>query len=783
VTSRDTQTSFTAGEIDPLLAGRLDIRAAQDGCRRLTNVLVHAAGGVSRRPGTRIVAELAGARRLIPIDLPVGHAIVALGDGTLQVVENGAVAATLPAPWTTAMAGDVRWAHRGRNLMLAHPEVEPQELVAVAGGWALQPLRLLQVIGAAGHPILKKPFHRFAPADVTLKPTFGTSPPASPIAAGQTISLTASAPFFAALHLTTRLRLRGRQVTITNVVSPTLAVGRSDEPLIDGQPTTDWAEEAFSAVRGWPVALTLHQDRLVIGGSRDLHDRLWLSRSGSHLDFDTGTGLDDEAIAFALVGDRPHDVTALVAGRQLQVFTRAGEWVVKGFPLTPDNVQAELQTGVGSLLAPYVAPVAVDGATLFTGATGRELREFLFTDAEQAYQAADLAVLCRHLMIDPVDLTFDPPRRLLCITRGDGRLATVTLDRTSNVAAWSLQETAGSFTATASVEGTLYLAAELGGRVLLERLDEGLMLDHVIELTSPTPRTTWGGLDLLAGQHVVAMTGERILVEGPLASGTLTLPEAVTALRRALRPRHRALAGRDREPWRQQSRHALSARASDRAPRRDAARHRHGRASGGRSGGGTGRHRGPAARRSLAAPLGLAPRPRRAGLADRPGSSRALHGARRQPRHEGHRLMGALTSLATTGLNLAAAQRRESAQRDTLDRERELRERQLRLDAAEDQRQRAGALRRRLAEERARAGAAGVATSGGSIDAVLGGLARESRAQQAASDNLLRARLDALRETYDARSRRSLIDQQTRAVDAGARTLASLTGGRRSLLD
>jgi hypothetical protein len=51
----------------------------------------------------------------------------------------------------------------------------------------------------------------------------------------------------------------------------------------------------------------------------------------------------------------------------------------------------------------YVPPRNVDGATLFVGRTGTDLREFIYTDAEQAYQAYDLALLARHLFHDPID--------------------------------------------------------------------------------------------------------------------------------------------------------------------------------------------------------------------------------------------------------------------------------------------------------------------------------------------------------------------------------------------
>lgn len=88
--------------------------------------------------------------------------------------------------------------------------------------------------------------------------------------------------------------------------------------------------------------------------------------------------------------------------------------------------------------------------------------------------------------------------------------------------------------------------------------------------------------------------------------------------------------------------------------------------------------------------------------------------------------MGALSSLATVGLNLALAQ--QAAQRQSRDIRAE-RNRQIAAIRARDEEQRRGAeeaLRRRLAAQRARAGAAGV-SRGGSANAVLRGLIEESQ--------------------------------------------------------
>jgi len=143
--------------------------------------------------------------------------------------------------------------------------------------------------------------------------------------------------------------------------------------------------------------------------------------------------------------------------------------------------------------------------------------------------------------------------------------------------------------------------------------------------------------------------------------------------------------------------------------------------------------------------------------------------------------MGALNSLATLGLNLALNQQAQQAEGKELRQERDRQLQAISLRDAQDQRQQEQSLRRRLAEERARAGGAGVGSSGGSADAILAGLVEESRALDAERRQQSGLRIDDIRRSFDARSRRSLLDFAGRSISLGNR----ITGGRggRSLLD
>ncbi len=140
--------------------------------------------------------------------------------------------------------------------------------------------------------------------------------------------------------------------------------------------------------------------------------------------------------------------------------------------------------------------------------------------------------------------------------------------------------------------------------------------------------------------------------------------------------------------------------------------------------------------------------------------------------------MGALTSLAATGLNLALAQQAASGQsRDARqDRDRQIQEIQARN--REENRKRREELRRRLAAERARAGAAGVATRGGSSDAVLRGLVEETDRAERAASNSVRRQIGELRHNASSARRSNLLDL---AGDVAGSVFGG--SGRSSLLD
>ncbi|MBM3556826.1 MAG: hypothetical protein FJX47_14885 [Alphaproteobacteria bacterium] len=504
------KTNFTAGEITPRAFGRGDLRGYENGAARLRNVFIHPTGGLFRRPGLAFVAGAPGTGRLLPFEFNTEQTyLLVLTHQKIEVYADDALVATLVAPWTAAQLKDLVWTQSADTLFLCHPEVRARRLVREGeADFALADFAFREKDG-----VIRQPLFRFTPDGVTLQANATTG----------NVTLTASAALFASGHVGARFRLKDKEVVITAVAAPTSATAEVRQTLVDTAATDDYLEQAFSAVRGWPASATFHQDRLVLGGSRDLPNRLWMSRIGVFEDFDLGTGLDDEAIEFALLSDQVNAVTAVFSGRHLQVFTTGGEWAVTGEPLTPARVQARRQTRIGSLPDRRVPPRSVDGATLFLARSGRELREFVYTDIEQAYQAGDLATLAQHVFDRPLDQDFDADDRLFHVAMSSGLLASLTVFRAEEVTAWTVQETDGAFEAVAVVGGETYVLVRRGEARMIERFDKSLGTDAALVGESATPKTTWSGLDHLEGRTATVIADGMPQAPCVVADGAVTL--------------------------------------------------------------------------------------------------------------------------------------------------------------------------------------------------------------------------------------------------------------------
>ncbi|MBL4693565.1 MAG: hypothetical protein JKY92_09585 [Magnetovibrio sp.] len=513
------KTSFTSGEMSGYMSGRGDLSSYDNGASKLQNIFVMPTGGINRRAGLRYVDTLASEGRLVTFEFNTEQVyLMVFRENVIDIFKNGVKEATINAtPWTLAQIKSINWVQSADTLLVVHPDVKPKKITRdKAGTWSIVDWTYF-----VKDKVKYQPYHKFANDEVTMAAS-GTS---------GSITLTASAAVFdLTKHVGTRFRLQKKEVEITAVASATSATALVKATLAATAASKDWEEQAFSDVRGWPTSICYHQDRMVIGGSRDLPNRLWMSKSSDLVNFDLATGLDDEAIEFSILSDQVNAIRAVFSGRHLQIFTSGAEWMVTGEPLTPSNIQLKRQTRVGSPLDRTVRPSDVDGATVFVSRIGDELREFLFTDSEQAYRSGDLATLSRHMVNTPQDQEYDSPRRHMHIIMQDGTMSSLTLYRNEKVSAWSQQLTAGKFVSLALVGSIVYCLVERAGRFFIETFDDDYNVDAGLKGTSTTAKSTWSGLNHLDGRTVKIVADGAPVRDSIVVAGAITLSEPASSV-------------------------------------------------------------------------------------------------------------------------------------------------------------------------------------------------------------------------------------------------------------
>tara|TARA_B100000029_G_C17609036_1_gene968626 strand:- start:1287 stop:3557 length:2271 start_codon:yes stop_codon:yes gene_type:complete len=227
-------------------------------------------------------------------------------------------------------------------------------------------------------------------------------------------------------------------------------------------PTTNWDEQSFSSYRGYPAAVTFHENRLWFGGTIGQPDGIWASRSNEYFNFNTADGEDSDALNLTASIGEINSIRHIVSNRDLQIFTSTSEFYIPAFssePITPTNAQIKRQTPFG---ASYVRPQSYDGATVYIQKTGSVCREYLFSDAEAAYVSSSVSSLSPHLISDPIQMTvlngaLSRPESYLFVVNLDGSMALFTSNRAEKRAGWTKITTNGLFHSIITIDDRVFM--------------------------------------------------------------------------------------------------------------------------------------------------------------------------------------------------------------------------------------------------------------------------------------------------------------------------------------
>jgi hypothetical protein len=321
------------------------------------------------------------------------------------------------------------------------------------------------------------------------------------------------------------------------------AIGGGSPRIVTGAATTEFSEQSYSALRGYPAAVTFHQNRLWFGGTLAQPDGIWGSKSGLFFNFDIGDAEDNDALDLTANVGEIFSIRHLVSNRDLQIFTTGAELfipTVQGKPVTPANAQIRRQTPFGSS---FVKPTVFDGATLFIQKTGSALREFLFTDAESAYTSVAVSGLAPHLILDPVQQTsikgaLNRSESYAFLINNDGTIAVFYSVRGDQKAGWSLWDTQGLWHSICAVHERLFVvcARDDGSgttKLFLEEFQDDMPMDFCNTFSGSA--SVFGSLTSHFSNNAVvkATNGNDFLGEFTVASGEIDASAVKSGLSQA----------------------------------------------------------------------------------------------------------------------------------------------------------------------------------------------------------------------------------------------------------
>lgn len=452
---------FNIGEISELMGGRIDTEEYRGACKILKNFIPSVQGPVSRRGGTRFVAQTKfnnKKSRLFSFQFSATQSyLLEFGDQYVRffyhrqpiIDENGA-AIEVSLPYTENDLEKMYFSQSGDVVYIAHPSFPLRTITRYSQtDWRTEEVK------AIDGPYL--PVHT---GDVTLTPSGITGE----------ITITASADVFVATDV-------GRHVRIMQPNNPNVQWGAAEItaftseksvkakvfdnfPFLNTTASKAWRLGVFCPTTGYPSVVTFFEQRLVLGKGNGVYG----SKTGQY-EFFSPTATDGAVTAeygygYELSSDQINDVCWLSSGRVLAIGTVGADFTLEtigGEGTIPMSVKAQRHSTYGS---ESVAPVKVGSTTLFVQHYGRKLRAFAYDSNSDDYIARDLTTLAPHITysgIKEMALQQEPVPVVWCALK-NGTLAGLTYEASESVKAWHFHEISKGL-----IESIASVPAENGG--------------------------------------------------------------------------------------------------------------------------------------------------------------------------------------------------------------------------------------------------------------------------------------------------------------------------------
>ena len=327
----------------------------------------------------------------------------------------------------------------------------------------------------------------------------------------------------------------GLQITDNNIIA-------------DLSNTPPRAQNPFAAAGDYPSTVTFHDQRLLLGRTKNKPNRIDGSQTGDFENFDfSRPARDDDAFSRALVGRRVNAVNQLVSSGSLLALTADSIYSITGGqndPVGPNAFLPKKQSGRG---VSRLRAIEVDEVVFYQPAQGSRVRALNYTFELDGYRSNDVSIFSPHLFKSDQIIAWafqGEPHSCIWAVMRSGRLLCFTWQQEQQVWGWTVCETEGYFEDVIAVtEGgadRVYVVVRREINGVERRFYERMAVPHTDDITEAcpvdcavtqvyeTPQTVVRGLDHLNGHAVVAYA-DGYVVEGlTVADGFVTLPEPAT---------------------------------------------------------------------------------------------------------------------------------------------------------------------------------------------------------------------------------------------------------------
>lgn len=563
--------NFTGGEVTPTLSARYDLQKFGSFLQCCENFIPNLHGDIERRPGMRFIADLGGKSVLIPFQFntePENNYVLIFREGSITVASADGLLAgvSIESPYTLDDVYALSTAQAGDIVYLAHKNYALHKLTRSGTSpdyeWALEEVALNQSIAAPTS--LKASFVRDnadddAPLNYTLRYVVtavdgdGVESVASAVGSttgkyptdwvvGNHVDLTWTAVEGAEEYNV--YRESAGYYGFIGVSRSTSFQDQNFEPDTATTPKEDW--NPFEGGNN-PATVAFHQQRLVLGGTKDDPASFFMSRTGDYENFRKSRPLqDDDPVEYMLASGSIDEIRWMASFGDLLIGTSGAEYKAtsSGAAITSSDVQISVQSYWGSS---GLAPLIIGQSVMHCQRSGSHVRDLYYSWESDGYAGNDLSLLAPQLVESHHIMQWafqQSPGSNIWAVRGDGVLLCLTYMKEQNVYGWSRHVTQGKVLSVAVISGSqedvvmLVVEREMGGvkKYFLERLagrfrdadgiGDAFYVDCGLTSRQETASDTVGGLGHLEGADVVALA-DGSPVEGlTVTDGAVTLPYA-----------------------------------------------------------------------------------------------------------------------------------------------------------------------------------------------------------------------------------------------------------------